>query len=109
TWSGVSVLMIFLLVLVCRGGDEWQFHSETAALAGGAAGFNSPVVGRADRLHNGQAQAGPALLARTRFIDPEKPIEYARQGLGWDADAIVCHFEDGLAVLGRDLQSYRPA
>src|SRR5437016_14330828 len=96
--SGVSVLMILLLLIFRRCGDERQFNPEKTAVARCAQSFDAPMVGSADRADDRQPKARTPLVPGPRFIHSKEPLENARQGFGRNSHSIVSDLEDRLAV-----------
>src|SRR5580658_2853497 len=80
--------------------DGWQLDSEFRAFAQAAVYFDGSAHLFDGVLDDGQAQAGAAQGARSRFVDTIEALEDARQILGWDADARVADQDVDLSVPG---------
>src|SRR5690349_6559028 len=76
---------------------RFRFHRqreiESGARARLAFGPDFSAVTLDDVLHDGQSEAGAALLAGARFVDAIKTLEDALQSFGGNSRAVVLHAE----------------
>src|SRR5579872_2266363 len=79
-------------------GGERQADAEGRAAADAALDVDLAAMGLGDVLDDGEAEAGPPLLAGAPLVDPVEALEDARDRLRGDADAGVAHLEHRLAA-----------
>src|ERR1700733_8153211 len=83
---------------------RWPSGGERQAGAGGRGAADAALpadlaaMGLGDVLDDGEAEAGPPLLAGAPLVDPVEALEDARDRLRGDADAGVAHLEHRLAA-----------
>ena len=102
------------LVLGCGAGPAFAWARARAVVLGALPAGVSPAAegllgGRVDRLFSGSESHAARPLAAVRFIEapgPEAEVTAAaRIVLGWAAKGLPL---EGIALLARDLESYRP-
>src|SRR5208337_503575 len=77
----------------------WKFNSELGSFAQAAIYLDGAAHLFDRMLDDGEAQAGAAHGARSRFVNAIEALEDARQVLGWDSDAGVADQDADLSVL----------
>ena len=80
--------------VIFRNIQERQLHRETTAMAFFAGNLDFSAMGRADGLHDGQAQSCPTGVAGACLIRPVEALEDMGQGMGRYPNAIVGDLED---------------
>src|SRR5665213_4555332 len=93
--------------LTLSGARDFEPHQAAAPEL--AVDLDLGAMRRADRLDDRQSQAGTAVFARARLINPKEAVEYIWQCRARNADASVLHFQRVMGLARHGAQGHDAA